>query len=122
MPNTFCMCAHLLSHVQLLPTLRTVANQTPLSMRLSWQKYCTGVPFLPPGNLPQPDIKASPLVPALAGKFFTIEPPRKPPYFLFTTVQIIFSWDVSLDFFFFPPVLFCTWGFPGGIVGNESAC
>ena len=101
MPNTFCMCAHLFSHVQLLPTLRTVANQIPLSMRLSWQKYCTGVPFLPPGNLPQPDIKASPLVPALAGKFFTIEPPRKPPYFLFTTDQIIFSWDVSLDFFFF---------------------
>ena len=34
------------------------------------------LPFLPPGDLPDPGIK--PVSPALAGRFFTTEPPGKP--------------------------------------------
>ena len=34
------------------------------------------MPF-PPGDLPDPDFKSS--IPALAGGFFTTEPPGKPP-------------------------------------------
>ena len=40
------------------------------------QEYWSGLPFLSPGDLPDPGIK--PLSPALAGKFFTPEPPGKP--------------------------------------------
>ena len=37
------------------------------------------VPFLPPGDLPDPGIEQASLgSPALAGRFFTTEPPRKP--------------------------------------------
>ena len=38
-----------------------------------------GLPFPPPGDLPNPEIEpTSPVFPALAGKFFITEPPRKP--------------------------------------------
>ena len=43
------------------------------------QEYWSGLPFPPPGHLPDPGIKPASLVsPALAGGFFTTEPPRKP--------------------------------------------
>ena len=39
------------------------------------------MPFLPPGDLPDPGIKPESLVsPALAGRFFTTEPLGKPLY------------------------------------------
>ena len=47
----------------------TVARQTPLFMELSRQKYCSGLPFPSPGDLPDPGIK--PVSPALACGFFT---------------------------------------------------
>ena len=40
------------------------------------QEYWSGLPFHPPGNFPDPGIK--PLSPALAGRFFTTEPPGEP--------------------------------------------
>ena len=40
------------------------------------QKYWSGLPCPPPEDLPDPGIK--PKSPALAGRFFTIEPPGKP--------------------------------------------
>ena len=50
-------------------TLWTVA---PLGIRFSWQEYLSGLPFHPPGDLPNPRIEpTSPASPALAGKFFT---------------------------------------------------
>ena len=36
------------------------------------QEYCSGLPFPPPGDLPNPGIK--PVSAALAGKFFTSKP------------------------------------------------
>ena len=47
-----------LSPVRLLVTLWTVARQAPLSMRLSSQEYWSGLPFPPPGDLPNPGIKS----------------------------------------------------------------
>ena len=42
------------------------------------QEYCNWFPFSPPGDLPNPGIKPVSLVsPALAGRFFTTEPPGK---------------------------------------------
>ena len=50
----------------------TVACQAPLSMEFSRQEYCSGLPFLTPGLLPNPGIKpTSSVSPTLAGRFFT---------------------------------------------------
>jgi len=43
------------------------------------QEYRSGLPFPPPRDLPDPGIEPmSPAAPALAGRFFTAEPPGKP--------------------------------------------
>ena len=43
------------------------------------QEYWNGLSFPPPGDLSDPRIEPVPLVcPALAGRFFTTEPPGKP--------------------------------------------
>ena len=54
----------------------TVAHQASLCIGFSRQEYLCGLPFPSPGNLPNPGIK--PASPALAGGFFTTEPPGKP--------------------------------------------
>ena len=55
------------SHVGLFVTLWTVAHQVPLSMRVSRQEYWSGLPFPPPGDLPDPGIEPTSLrSPALA--------------------------------------------------------
>ena len=51
-------------------------NQTPLSMGFPRQEYWSGLLFLSLGDLPIPGIE--PASPALAGRFFTTEPPGKP--------------------------------------------
>ena len=57
----------------------TVARQIPLSMEFSRQEYWSGLPFPPPGDHPDIRIKSAFLAtPALAGRFFTTEPPGKP--------------------------------------------
>ena len=67
------------SCVQLFVILWTVACQAPLSMGFSRQEYWNGLPFLPPGDLPNPGIEPESFEsPALAGSFFTTEPPGKP--------------------------------------------
>ena len=70
------MHAQLLSCVRLFGTPRTIANQAPLSMEFSKQDYWGGFPFPSPEDLPNPGIE--PGSPALAGGFFTTEPPGKP--------------------------------------------
>ena len=45
-------------------------------MGFSRQEYWRGLPFPSPGDLPDPVIE--PASPALAGIFFTTEPPGKP--------------------------------------------
>ena len=71
----------MLGHVQFFVTPRTVACQVPLSMEFSRQEYWSGLPFPSPGDLPDPEIEPVYLgSPALAGRFFTIELPRKPKY------------------------------------------
>ena len=60
-------------------TPRTVAHQAPLSTEFSRQEYQSGLPFLTPWELPDPEIKPTSLAsPALSGGFFTTEPPEKP--------------------------------------------
>ena len=43
------------------------------------QEHWSGLPFATPGELPDPEMELAPLVPlALAGRFFTTEPPGEP--------------------------------------------
>ena len=68
-----------LSHVPLFATPWTVAHEAPLPMGYPRQEYCSGLPCPPPRELPNPGIELEPpMSPALAGGFFTTEPPRKP--------------------------------------------
>ena len=60
----------------LFATPWTVAHQAPLSMGFPRQEYWSGLPFPPPGHLPNPGIE--PASSGLAGVFFTTEPAGKP--------------------------------------------
>ena len=72
---------------KLCPTLFvtpwTVARQAPLSVGFPRQEYCNGLPYPPPGELPNPGIEPVSLTsPVLAGVIFTTstiwEAPSKP--------------------------------------------
>ena len=51
--------AQTLSRVQLMATPWTATSQTPLSKEFSRQEYWSGLPFLSPGDLPDPGIEFS---------------------------------------------------------------
>ena len=64
-----CVCPNLIfiqfmfshfSHVPLFVTLWTTAHQVPLSMGFSRQENWSGLPYSPPGDLPDPGIKRPP--------------------------------------------------------------
>ena len=71
----------MLSHVQLFAILRTVAHFCPWDF--PGKNTRMGCHFLIQGNLSNPGIEpTSPVSPALAGRFFTTEPPGKPQKFI----------------------------------------
>ena len=84
-----CSLAQSLSRFQLFATPWTGARQAPLSMEFSRQESWSGLPFPPPGDLPNPGIK--PTSPALAGGFFVSDPPGKPPWLTVVTPLKFFS-------------------------------
>ena len=65
-----------LSRVRLFATPWTVTYQTLLSMGFSRQEYWSGLPFLSPGDLPNPGIE--PWSPVLQADALTSELPGKP--------------------------------------------
>ena len=66
------------SRVQLLATPWIVAHQAPLSMGFSRQQYWSRLPCPSPGDLYNPGIEpASPVAPALAGRFLPLAPPAE---------------------------------------------
>ena len=76
-----CVCARVSARAEFLScipqfsTLRTVAHQAPLSREFSTHEYWSGLPFLSPGDLPDPGIE--PRSPALLADALTSEPPGK---------------------------------------------
>ena len=75
--SVVCIYVCVVSHVRLFAIAWT--HHTPLSIRFSRQEYWNGLPFPPPGVLPNPGIEpVSPVSSALVGRFFTTEPPGKP--------------------------------------------
>ena len=75
-----------LSHIWFLATLWTVAHQVPLSMGLFRQEYWGGLPFPPPGDLPDPGIE--PWLSELQAVSLPSEPPGKHLYTLPCVKQI----------------------------------
>ena len=82
-----CMCTYMWcalfwlvtqSRLTLFVTPWVAARQGPLSMGFPRQEYWSGLPFLPPGDLPNPGIQPSSS--ALIGRFFTTEPSGKPSH------------------------------------------
>ena len=71
-----CFKVKSLSHVRLFATPWTVAHQASPSMGFSGQEYWSGLPFLSPGDLPDPGIE--PWFPALQADALPSEPPGKP--------------------------------------------
>ena len=62
-----------------LTTGLRVQAQSCLTLWWTEQKYWSGLPFPPPGDLSDPGIETtSPSAPAWAGRFFTTEPLGKP--------------------------------------------
>ena len=56
----------------------TLAGQAPLYKELSRQEYWSGLPFPPPGDLPNPGIE--PKSPTLKADSLSSEPPGKPTW------------------------------------------
>ena len=77
----YCACA---KSLPLCPTLCNPMNGSPPGSSVhgfSRQEYWSGLPCLPPGDLPNPGVKpASLLSPALAGRFFTTSATWEAPY------------------------------------------
>ena len=72
-----CMLSRF-SHIGLFETQWTVACQAPLSMVFSRQKYWNGLPYPPPGDLPNPGIKSAfPVSLALQVDYLPTESPGK---------------------------------------------
>ena len=85
------------SRVWLFAMLWTVVHQAALSMRLSRQEYCCGLPCPPPGNLPDRGIEpASLMSPALTGGFFTTSTTWKA---LGHTLYLINNSSMALSYF-----------------------
>ena len=55
--NSLLLLLSHFSHAQLFVTLWTVAHQAPLSMEFPRQKYWSGLPFPPPGDLSDPGME-----------------------------------------------------------------
>ena len=72
-----------LSSVRPFATPWAVARQAPLSVGFPRQEYWSGLPFPPPGDIPEPGIEPeSPAASALAGRFSTTESLGKLTYSL----------------------------------------
>ena len=71
------LLCQLLGRVWLFGTPWTIAHQPPLSMGFSRQQYWSGLPFLSPGDLPDPGIKPGCL--ALQADSLPSKPPGEAP-------------------------------------------
>ena len=69
---------------------QTIVHQAPLPMEVFRQEYWSGLPFPPPGDLPDPGIESASLAsPAFAGRFFTTVPLGKPFHFIYSSVYVL---------------------------------
>ena len=108
----------MLSWDWLFATPWTVVRQAPLSVGFSRQEYWSGLPFPTPGDLPNPE--SEPASPALAGRFFTTEPPGKLQFLYFVKSSVlVFSSQQLFSKIIRPPSLQDLIGAFLGPVGEE---
>ena len=105
------ICVCVLSHfgyVWLFATLWTVVPQAPLSTGFSRQEYWSGVPFPPPGDLPDLGIKSASLKsPALAGGFFTSSTTwEAPKYWYICTSRFFCAFINHMHMYMWTPMNF----------------
>ena len=105
------------SHVWIFVTPQTLDRQSPLSMRFSEQKYWSGLPCPPPGDLPDPGIQ--PPSPALASRFFTAEPAGKPKC---TYASYYYAYRKNYDYSIITRPYYMKMGFLSSSASKESAC
>ena len=84
------LCCSLRGHKEPDTTERLNWTEAPLSMGFPRQEYGSRLPFPSPGDLPDPGMQ--PAFPALAGRFFVTEPPRKPKFIIKRMLK--FSWKL----------------------------
>ena len=90
--------ACMLNHVQLFVIPWTVAHQAPLSVEFFKQEYQAGLPFPPPGDLPDPGIE--PWSPTLQTDYLPSEPPGRPQATLCMSqgsLEFLFSPSLTLS-------------------------
>ena len=100
----FCVllvqCVQHFTHAWHFVTPWTAAPQAPLSMGVPRQGYWSGLPFPPPGDLPDAGVKPrSPASPALAGRFFTHWATWKPQrgFHFVIHVKVLYGLTVICD-------------------------
>ena len=96
-PSAAFLCVCSLCCVQSHPSLCNPMDYSPLIFSIHGifrQKYWSGLPFPPPGDLPNPGIKHMLLSSlALAGRFFTPVPPGKPWFHQHLSVIVMTVWE-----------------------------
>ena len=91
----FCSCMLSCSVTPNSLTPWTAACQASLYMWFSRYGYWRRLPFPTPGHLPDPRTEA--VSPALAGEFFSTEPPGKPPFAFSCWVMNIGSINIYMQ-------------------------
>ena len=91
------VCSHIHSCLTISDSM-DYSRQAPLSMGFARQEYRSGLPFPSPGDLLDSGIKStSPVSPALAGRYFTTEPPGKPTMVINKTGSILQRMEQSTE-------------------------
>ena len=85
------------SHVRFFVPLWTIARHAPLSTGFSRQEYWSGLPYPPPGDLPNPGIE--PGCPALQADSLPSEPPGRPCVSETNTTLYVNNTSIKKKFF-----------------------
>ena len=92
-----CVCVSVCVCLHECMTPWTVAHQPSLSIEFSKQRYWSRLPLLTSGNLPDPGIKSTSLVPpALAGRFFYLHRLGSPLQTILNEIQVIHKHTCSV--------------------------
>ena len=90
----FHLCVHVCSVVSALCDLMDCSRPGFCVLGIPQQESWSGLPFPPPGDLPDTGVKsASPVSLALAGRFFTTAPPQ------FSTLSIVYCDHLPLTLY-----------------------
>ena len=93
-----------ISRVRLFATLWTVASRAPLSMGFSRQEYWSGLPFLSPGDLPDPGMQTGSLMSPELASSLPLVPPGKPnictDVHIYVHTEYIGMAQIELHYFF----------------------